>query len=166
VSASVVTRAIGFRVEPSKVHWAVADGPKDAPRIEARDVLASPATFKGADRLAWYAREVTDLCNRFSPKPQAAWVRLPETVGMQKRKPMQERAWIEGVIIAAVIGLGIEVRSGALASITSKVKRAGATGRGTSAKTYLSSDDFRGISLTNFDANMKEAILVAVAALS
>lgn len=84
-----------------------------------------------------------------------------------KRDLIVRRGRIEGVIIAVTNSIGIKVTLGALASITARVKPTpSSTGKKRHAKSFLEADDFRGIDWTELDTKQREAILVAVAALS
>lgn len=156
-------RAIGFRVEPRRVHWAVVEGSREAPRILAVATLNQPKTFTGAQTLAWYVAQVTALCSEH--RVGHAWIREAEGVGQQKRAAIAQRSRIEGAIIAAVHARGALVTLGPLGSITAKVKP-GKTddGKKKSVKAYLEADEFRGIDWSAYEDNQREAILAAVAA--
>lgn len=69
------------------------------------------------------------------------------------------RLRIEGVILVTIDGAGIEASIGALAKISGKLgsKR---------PKKYLEEGDIRGLDLSNLSANVREAVLVAIAALA
>lgn len=167
---SIPVRAIGFRAEPSCAHWAVVDGPADRPVLHAIDTLTPPQTFSWGQTLSWYVKEIGTLCRQH--KPVVAWIRSAEPISQTARSLVEKRSQIEGVIAAITETCGVKPSIGALASITAQVgpwrdakKKAGKKDRKPSAKDYLPLDDFREIDWSDYDANEREAILVAVAAL-
>jgi len=166
-TAASTVRTIGFRASPSSVSWAVVDGPKEQPRVEGADTLEAPKTYSDAQKLAWYAKRVDELCRtKFDPRPMSAWIRTAETVGKHRLAHVVPRCRIEGLIIATATALGLSVEMGALGTITAQVKPSKtASGSKKTAKTYLDQEHFRGIDWAEYSDNEREAILVAVAAL-
>jgi hypothetical protein len=161
-------RAIGFRVEPSCVHWAVVDGPADRPVLTPPGKLVPPQTFTWGQTLSWYIKEIGTLCRQY--KPAVAWIRTSER-SRTKASLVEKRSQIEGVIAAITEMSGVRPKLGALASITAQVGPWPPPDAGKkkqkkpSAKEYLAHDDFREIDWSDYGANEREAILVAVAAL-
>jgi|SRR5579884_2006456 len=157
-------RAIGFRVEPSRFHWAVVSGTKDAPDLVDAGTYDHPVGESEAEALSSCRREAKDICDRHSPKH--AWVRAAEhTIG--KRTLLMRRCRGEGVIMATLDAMGLNVSIGPLASITASVKpTVGKSGKGKrSVKPYLEAEHFRTIDWSEHDKNVREAILAAVSAL-
>jgi hypothetical protein len=156
--AQNVKRAIGFRVEPSLVHWAVVEGTSEAPILVAADKLTSPATFDEPQALTFYRERVSLLLAQHLPDVVA--VRYAETFGRQSvRESDFRRCRIEGVILEASDSKGLKIMTGALASISKNL--------GTkAAKRYLESSDLRGLDWSRYPAkNIREAILVGASAL-
>lgn len=161
------SRAIGFRVEPKAIHWAVVAGSKATPQLVCCKTLAAPKTFSNSESLGWYAKEIVDVLNQHTPN--VVWVREAESVVPGPRASLISRSRIEGAIIAVASAQGLPVRLGPLATVTaqvrSKASRSAAKSR-PSAKQYLLIETFRGIDWKDASANQREAILVAVAGLS
>jgi hypothetical protein len=160
-------RAIGFRVEPSCVHWAVVDGPPDRPVLLPPGTLIPPQTFTWGQTLSWYVKEIGTLCREY--EPAVAWIRTSER-SRTKASLVEKRSQIEGVIAAITETSGVRPKLGALATITAQVgpwpdPNAGKKQKKPSAKDYLPLEDFREIDWSDYGANEREAILVAVAAL-
>jgi len=154
-----VTRAIGFRVEPRLVNWALVEGSSEAPTLAVPPgKLTSPSTFAEPEALSFYRERTLLLLVEHSPDVVA--IRFPETFGRQGvREGDYRRCRIEGVILEAANSKGIRVVAGALASIS---KNLGSK----AAKHYLQDDDLRGLDWSKYSAkNMREAILVAASAL-
>ncbi len=152
-------RAIGFRVEPGLVNWAVVEGTSEAPILAVPAAkLASPATYEEPQSLTFYRERVLLLLTEHMPDIVA--VRYAETFGRQSvRESDYKRCRIEGVILEAASSKGLRIITGALASISKNL--------GTkAAKRYLESDDLRGLDWSKYPAkNVREAILVAASAL-
>jgi hypothetical protein len=154
-----VRRAIGFRVEPSSVNWALVEGTSDAPILAVpAEKISAPATYGEPQALAFYRERVRLLLAHH--RPQMVAVRYPETFGRTSmREADHKRCRIEGVIVEAASSLGLLVITGALASISKNL--------GTkAAKHYLEADNLRGLDWSPYAAkNIREAILVAASAL-
>lgn len=152
-------RAIGFRVEPGLVNWALVEGTSGAPVLAAPPAkLTSPATYTEAQALTFYRERLLLLLDEHSPDIVA--VRYAETFGRQGvRESDYRRCRIEGVILEAANSKGAKVVTGALVSISKNL--------GTkAAKHYLEDSDLRGLDWSKYPAkNTREAILVAAAAL-
>jgi hypothetical protein len=148
--------AIGFRAEPSALHWAVVEGTHRNPLLLAADTLKAPISFSEAASLGWFRSQVVHLYDQFSPA--AAAVRYPETVMGRPNASANRRCRVEGVILEVAHSRGVEASTGALTTIS---KNLGTKG----AKRYLGEDEFRGIDWSSYSKNCQEAILVAVSAL-
>jgi hypothetical protein len=114
VQANAGARASGFRVEPSRFHWAVVEGLKTAPTLVEADCYACPVGESEAQALSSFRRETKDLHERF--QAQDDWVRAAEhSIG--KRTLLMRRCRIEGVIIATLDALGVRVKIGSLGTM-------------------------------------------------
>jgi len=149
-------RALGFRAEPSQIHWAVVEGTQRAPILVAHDNAAAPVNLREAPALSWYRTRVKHIIGTY--KPGAATIRCAESVarGSNKEGP-RRRLRLEGVLLQTIDSCGLEVTIGALAMISGKL--------GSQAKKYIESGELRGLDLSEVPLPSKEAILVAVAAL-
>lgn len=158
-------RAMGIRVEPKCIHYAIVDGSKTEPRVETIDALTAAKTFSAGQALAWYAKELAALCSRHLPA--FVWVREAESMAKVKRDHIAQRARIEGVVIAVSSAQGARVTLGQFASITAQLTPSKTSDgmKKKQAKMYLEADEFRGIDWRGNDQKEREAILVAVAAL-
>lgn len=155
-------KAIGFRAEKDKVHWAAVTGTSEDPVLENDDKFSAPKSFGQAEQFAWYRDRVRTLIE--DQEPDVVAVRYSETFLQRKPKPnvlasMFARARIEGIVVEAASSLHIPVMAGALATIS-----AGLGSR--RAKGYLESGDLRGIDLSTITKNRREAVLAAAAALN
>jgi hypothetical protein len=149
--------ALGLRIEPHRLHWAIVSGSADAPVLEAHDHAIAPVAYSEARKLAWYRDRVSHIIQQFTPVIAA--VRYAEVFGRTRvRESDSVRARIEGVVMEAAISHGLRVLTGALNTIASKLET-------NTAKKYLEQDDLRGLDWRGLPTNRKEAILVAAAAL-
>lgn len=148
--------AIGFRVEPTKVHYAVVTGTASAPTLVVADSLTPPKGWKEPEALQWYKGQLLALIDEH--RPHTAMVRDAEASGFAKAQSLQDRCRIEGVIIETAHTKGAKVSSGRLKTISA--------GMGSkAAKKYLENDDLRGLDWSEYDAKVREAILAATAGL-
>ncbi len=156
-------KAIGFRIDKDTIYWAAVSGTTECPVLEASDKHRAPATFSQPDLLKWARNQVINIIQEHCPT--AVTVRFQETFLPHKPSPstlesMLTRARIEGVVIETASSLGIPVSSGSWQMISSRMGSR-------SAKSYLDSEDVRGMNLSDIrNKNQKEAILAGVAALS
>lgn len=147
--------AIGFRADPSAVYWAVVSDPPL--RVEASGKLPAPKSYDEAAALGWYRTEVRNLIDQY--KPKCAGVRYQEPVArIRSIKSTCQRVRIEGVVLEASNSKGISVLTGAMATITAELESE-------SAKAYIETDSFRGLDWSALSDNLREAVLVAGAAL-
>lgn len=149
-------KAIGFRAEPSALHWGVVEGTPENPVLVAADTAEIPVAFDEPEALAWVRGQVLQLIKTYSVG--AAAVRYPETFKRSSPASIDKRCRIEGVVIEAARALGITALTGALATIS---KNLGSS----RAKKYLESDSLRGLDWSAHPKNQREAILVAASAL-
>lgn len=168
-------RAIGFRAEPSKFHWAAVGGTKNAPLRVETDYHAPAISDDEAQALAEHRREVIELVQRF--KPTWAWVRSPEFNIFVKRDLLIRRSRLEGVIAATLEAHGVIVKIGTLGSIKAKSKTKAAPKRRKkgepappkvtepTAKQILSATSFRGIDWKDDAMQIREAIFAAASVL-
>jgi Holliday junction resolvasome RuvABC endonuclease subunit len=152
-----MVRAIGFRVEPQTVNYAVVEGTKQEPILILYNKISPPKSYdQESSQLVWYRERLLTIIEQY--QPQYAAIRFPEPNSFNKTKvePLLKRARIEGVILESLGNKGIECIAGALQKISSEINSK-------SAKQYLSNDNFRNLDWSNIkNGNQREAILVAV----
>lgn len=149
-------RALGFRTEAKKIHWAVVEGTQDAPILVAYDKAAAPVNLEEAPSLSWYRSRVEHIFQTY--RPCVAAIRSAEPVARgSNREGARRRLRIEGVLLQTIDSCGLKVTIGALAMISGKL--------GSQAKKYIASGELRGLDLSQIPDLSKEAVLVAVAAL-
>lgn len=152
-----MVKAIGFRVEPQTVNYAVVEGTKQEPILIVYDKMSPPNSYdEESDKLVWYRDRLITIIEEH--QPQFGAIRLPEpsSFGKIKKDSLLKRARIEGVILEGLGRKKIKCIVGALTTISSEIKSK-------SAKKYLSNDDFRNLDWSNIkDQKQREAILVAV----
>lgn len=150
-------KALGFRVEPQKVHWAAVDGSTDQPVLIDADTMPAPKAFGEPQALSWYRNEVIAIIERY--RSNLAGIRDTEAAGPRRGvQSLQQRCRIEGVIIEVANARGLTIVSGRLATISANLgSRA--------AKKYLDTDEFRGIDWSSKSSGIREAIMVAVSTL-
>ncbi|HEX3147137.1 MAG TPA: hypothetical protein VHR66_03590 [Gemmataceae bacterium] len=148
-------KAIGFRADPNALYWAVvSDGPLQ--RV-ASGKLPAPAKYEEPAALSWYRTEVRNLIDEFSP--DCAGVRYPEpSARVRYVVSAHARVRIEGVVLEAIDSKALPVLVGANATISSKLESK-------SAKAYLDTSSFRGIDWTALSDEIRQAVLVAAAAI-
>jgi hypothetical protein len=151
-----VERALGFRAEAKKIHWAIVEGTRRVPILIAHDSAAAPVNLDEGPALSWYGSRVKHIVETY--KPAVATIRTAESVARGSNKDgARRRLRIEGVLLQTIDSCGLKVTIGALAMISGKL--------GSQAKKYVDSDELRGLDLSKIPLPSKEAILVAVAAL-
>lgn len=150
-----MSRALGFRAESGRIHWAVVDGTPEAPILFANDSAAAPVNLDEAAALSWYSDRVKLVVKTY--KPGAAAIRTAEPISKANNTGARRRLRIEGVLLQTLDSCNLKVTLGALATISGKL--------GTQAKRYIESGEFRGLDLSKMQPPRREAILVAVAAL-
>lgn len=152
-----LARAVGFRVEPNSVHWAVTEGTSEAPVLLADDRFAAPATFSEAQALSWYRERVLLLLKQY--EPAGAGIKYTEQAARARAgDSSRTRSRIEGVILEALHSAGLTPLTGTLVKVSARLES-------DSAKKYLENNDLRGIRLDRKTPARKDAILMSVAAL-
>jgi hypothetical protein len=159
-------RALGFRADTKSVYWAAVERGADSLLLLGQGVLEAPGTFGEGEALAYFAKETVTLIRQHLPAQ--AWIREAEGIAQTKRAYVAKRSRIEGVVLAAATMTGVRVLMGPLASITKRVKPTTKGTKKASAKQYIDSENstFRGIDLSSFRDNLREAIVSAAAALA
>jgi len=153
-------RAIGFRAEPTVVHFAIVEGTRDRPVVLTRNKFAAPKTYDDADQLVWYREKVRGIIQNHSA--DVAGVRFPEARSQSAgTSSAMRRLRIEGVVMEAARSLAIPIKAaGGLQHIRAKL------GMSHSPKEYMAGDrEVRGVQLSDHPKQMQEAILIATAAL-
>lgn len=152
-----MVRAIGFRVEPQTVNYAVVEGTKKEPILILCNKISPPKSYdQESSQLVWYRERLLTIIEQY--QPQYAAIRFPEpnSFGKTKVEPLLKRARIEGVILESLGREEIECKVAALTKISSEINSK-------SARQYLDNDDFRNLDWSNIkNRNQREAILVAV----
>jgi len=150
-------RSLGFRAEAKQIHWAVVDGTRDAPILQAHDKAAAPVQASEATALSWYRERARLIAETYTP--DAVGIRSAEPIARGSGKEgARRRLRIEGVLLEAMDSCGLQVTTGALATISARL----GTKR---AKKYIESGNYRGLDLSAFSGPAREAVLVAVSAL-
>jgi hypothetical protein len=153
---SSVKRALGFRTEAKKIHWAIVEGTRNAPILVAHDKAAAPINLEEASALSWYRSRVQHIVD--THKPTVAAIRSAEPVARGSNKEgARRRLRIEGVLLQTIDSFGLKVTIGALAMISGKL--------GSQAKKYIAAGELRGLDLSQIPEVSREAVLVAVAVL-
>lgn len=148
-------RAIGFRVEPKAVHYAVIDVDPNKKVVVDHGSFHPPTTYTEPECLKWYRSRIAQEVDRY--KPTHAGVRYPEVFGRRGiTNSDYRRLRIEGVILEALASCGVTVFGGNNGAISSAMGTA-------SAKEYKERGEVRGLDLGKFSTNCKEAALVALA---
>lgn len=150
-------KVLGVRAEPRLVHWAVVEGTASAPVLVAHDKAAAPVNLDESQALHWYRARILHLLDEY--KVTAVAVRSAESFGRRGNSdPDRHRSRIEGVALEVAAARALPATASALKAIASNL--------GTkSAKAYLEEDDLRGLDWSTLNANRREAVLVAAAAL-
>lgn len=152
---------MGFRVEPKAVHFAVVGGSVEEPVLVDSGRYAAPKTYDEAEALSWYRSRTKVLIEEH--QPERAAIKYMESVAGRGRAPRstdstRKRHRIEGVVLQLLDQENIAVRAGPFATVSA--------GLGSkSAKSYVNSNELRGLDLTGRTKLAKEAIVAATAAL-
>ncbi len=151
-----MVKAIGFRVEPQTVNYAVVEGTKQEPILIVNDKITPPKSYlQESQQLVWYRNRLLIILEQYQPQFGAIRCAEPLSFRNTNKDSLLKRARIEGVILEVLGEKSIECITAALKKISSEINSQ-------SAKKYLSSDEFRGINLSQINKNQQEAILVAV----
>jgi hypothetical protein len=150
--------AVGLRSQADKkVAVIVVEGTQNAPRLVHRQILEAPAGADMPEALASLRRQLLDLLK--SHNVQRVGVRVAESNAKGANKEgARNRTRIDGVLLEVAGTQRLEVVHGALSTIG---KELGAK----DAKAQLEEDEFRGLALADLKLELREAVLVGVAAL-
>lgn len=150
-------RAIGFRVEPRAVHWALVEGTGEEPVLVESATISAAKTHTEPEALSWFRARIKDLILRY--EPSAAGIKYTEQIARGGRGDSARlRCRIEGVILQLLNEERLEI-------FTGNYRRVSGLMGSKSAKQYLDSDDLRGLDWSAVTKVRREAVLVAVAAL-
>lgn len=154
-------KAIGFRVETTAVHFAVVEGAAGEPVLVTADRYAAPKGYDEGDALTWYRVRTKTLIEEH--RPDRAAIKYMESIGGGGRAPKsndstRRRHRIEGVILQLINEHKVGSLTGPFATVAARLGSR-------SAKSYIESDELRGLDWSGKTKLAKEAILVAVAAL-
>ena len=114
-------KAIGFRAEKDSITWAVVDDSTTPHVIDGFDKIRAPESYTEAERLALFRERLKALIQQRSP--DIAAVRYPETSSRRSgtTNSARMRSRVEGVILEASQSEGIDVMTGALATIGARL---------------------------------------------
>src|SRR4051794_30362063 len=95
-------RAVGFRVEPTAVHYAVVEGTLENPVLLDDGRYGAPAAYDEAEALSWYRQRTRGLLEKHTPSLGA--IKFMEAVAGKGRVPRATEAFrkrhrIEGVLL-------------------------------------------------------------------
>lgn len=147
------SRVLGVRAEPSAINWAIVEGSQEEPILHASGTEKVPAAYSEAEGLAWVRQKVVHIIEQYRPTGVAVRYPEPKALGANKDSA-KARCRVEGVVLEVAAGNNLEVVTGTLNTVS---KNLGSK----SAKSYLSSDDFRGLDWSKSKEKVQEAILVA-----
>jgi hypothetical protein len=153
-----MSKAIGFRVEPAAVHWAIVTmKPGEEPILEQAETIKAPKDSEEGAALSWFRGRVSNLLEQH--KPGSAAIKYAEQIAPGRRgDAARKRARLEGVLLQLCDESRITPFTGAYKAVSGRLQT-------TSAKNYLKQDNVRGINWTGHPLVRREAILVALAAL-
>jgi hypothetical protein len=149
--------SLGLRAQAEKVCVAIVEGTQQQPLLVHRQTLEAPTGSKMPEVLASIRSQLIDIIKKHDVK--RIGIRLPEpTARGANKEGARNRTRLDGVLLEIAGTLRLEVVHGALATIA---KALGSKDR----KKYVQADEFRGLALADVSLEMREAILVGVAAL-
>jgi hypothetical protein len=149
-------RALGLRAQAEKVSVAILEGSQEEPLLLERHTLEAPSGSAMPEVLASIRSQLVDLIKNHDVK--RIGVRLPEPTARSNKEGARNRTRLDGVLLEIAGTLRLEVVHGALRTIAKVL--------GTKdLKKYVNSDELRGLSLADLPDEMRDAILVGVAAL-
>ena len=151
-------KAIGFRVEPAAVHWAIVTlEPGEEPVLEQAETVKAPKDSDEGAALTWFRGRVANLLEQH--KPGSAAIKYAEQVAPGRRGDgARKRARLEGVLLQLCDESRVALFTGAYKAVSGRLQT-------NSAKKYLKQDNVRGIAWAGHPPVRREAILVALAAL-
>ena len=149
--------AVGLRAHAEKVSVVIVEGTQNEPLLVHRQTLEAPSGAEMPEVLASIRSQLCDLIKKHDVK--RIGIRLPESNAQGANKEgARNRTRLDGVLLEIAGSLRLEVVHGALSTIA---KALGTTDR----KKYVEGAEFRGLKLTGVPVEVREAILVGVAAL-
>jgi hypothetical protein len=149
--------AIGFRVAPDAIHWAVVSLVDGLPVLEDHAQATLPKDYNEQEALSWVRDRVLHLLDQH--RVEIAGMKYPEQIARSKHADAaRTRSRIEGVILQALHERGVRAWTGAFKALS------GTIGSG-SAKAYLETEDLRGMRWEKLPTYRREAALFAYAAL-
>jgi Holliday junction resolvasome RuvABC endonuclease subunit len=152
-----MAKAIGFRVEPQAMHWAIVEGSREAPVLVESATVPTPKTYTEAQALSWFRSRARELVLRFEPRSGA--IKYIEQIARgANANSSRVRCRIEGVILQLLDEERLSIFTGNYRQVSSQLGSE-------SAKQYLTGNDLRGIDLSKVPGSRRDAILMAVAAL-
>lgn len=152
-----MSKAIGFRVEPTAVHWALINNDSEQLILEEHATIKAPKGDDEGSILTWFRGRILNLVEQHAPN--AVGIKYMEQVAKGGGGDSgRARARLEGVILQALHERGLRVFTGAYKAVSGQLGSR-------SAKTYLKADDVRGLDWSGVPDKRREAILVAMAAL-
>lgn len=156
-----MAKAVGFRVEPKAVHFAIVEGEAEEPILVTDDRYAAPRAYDEAEALSWYRARTKVVLEEH--QPERAVIKYMESVAGRGRAPKstestRRRHRIEGILLQLLDEENVPVRTGPFATVSARLGSK-------SAKAYIQSDDLRGLDLSGKRKLAKEAIVAATAAL-
>ncbi len=150
-------RILGVRAGPSAFYWAIVSGTLERPILEESGTESAPKAYTEPESLVWIREKLAEIIDRFKPTEVA--VRFPEPTAMGANKnSAKSRCRVEGVVLEISATKRCPVVTGAFVTFGKYL--------GASPKAELKSNEFRGLNWSKQkDANLREAIVVAVALL-
>jgi hypothetical protein len=149
--------AVGLRAQAEKVSVAIIGGTAAEPLLLEHHVLEAPAGAKTPAVLASIRGQLLDIIKASGVKRMG--VRLPESTARGGNKEgVRNRMRLDGVLLEIAGTLRLDVVHGALKTIAKAL--------GTKdGKKSRDADEFRGVAFDELTDEMREAVLVGVAAL-
>jgi hypothetical protein len=148
-------RTIGLRAEPRAFNWAVAEGSLQIPVLVKSNRTEVPANYGTADGLFFLRQRLQGILTEY--RATHSGLRTPE--GMARNsESLRARLRVEGILLSTCSEAGLETTQGPLATLSSLLGVK-------SAKTLLSSDEYRGVEFGKLSNERREAILMAVSLL-
>jgi hypothetical protein len=150
-------RAIGIRVEPKAMHWAIVEGTCAEPILVDSATISVPKTYSEAQTLSWLRGRAKELVLRH--KPKAAAIKYTEQIARGGGgDSARVRCRIEGVILQLFDEEQLEIFTGNFRRLSGQMGSK-------SAKQYIGGEDLRGLDWAGHSTLRREAILAGVAAL-
>lgn len=153
--------AIGFRVTPTEIFYAVLEGDTNLPKIVLYEKIRMPKALDFPAALTWCRNNIIELFAEY--KASACGIKMAEplsrSMGAAAYKGSIIRANMEGILIESANYSGLKVVAGPYSSISSLIESK-------KPKKYIDADEFRSIEgWDQMNDKYKESILAGVAAL-